>query len=86
MPAITANIQNIAPLWQNSFTITPSDTVDLTTYSHGLLITVAGNVKYGLPDGSTITQTGLLANDFIGHAQISRVYASGTTATVVGGY
>lgn len=64
--------------------ITPSDTVDLTAYAGGLIVTVAGNLKI-LPsqnaDAATVTFTAVVAGQVI-PIQTRRVFATGTTASV----
>lgn len=76
----------IPPLWQTQFAVTASNTVDLTTYSHGLWVTGAGAVAIVTPDGTAVTYT-VQANTFIGHVMVRRVNVTNTTATgLVGGY
>lgn len=69
----------------DSFSITPSDSVDLPANSTGhtvrrLFITGAGNVAVNLTGGGTATLTGLTAGQIV-LCGVSRVLATGTTAT-----
>lgn len=65
-------------------TVTPSDTVDLTTYTKALVVTATGNLVI-LParnvDGTTITFTGCPVGMIVPY-RVRRVLATGTTATV----
>lgn len=64
--------------------ITPSDTVDLTSYASGVVVTAAGNVKFlpsGNDDADTITVTAAPVG-FVPPFQVRRVFATGTTASV----
>ncbi len=64
--------------------ITPSDTVDLTSYAAGIVVVTAGNLKYlpvGNDDADTITITGATVG-YIPPHQVRRVFATGTTAAV----
>jgi hypothetical protein len=66
---------------QSAATVTPSDTVDLTASpSHGLYVGVAGDVKAILSDGSNVVFKALSAG-IVYPFSVSRVYATGTTAT-----
>ncbi len=64
--------------------IAPSDTVDLTSYASGIVVTVAGNLKI-LPSGNDDADT-ITFNDapvgFVPPFQVRRVCATGTTASV----
>jgi hypothetical protein len=70
----------------NSAAVTPSDTVDFTTYPKGIVVTAAGNLVV-LPlkaadDGAhLITFTGVSAG-FVVPFRVRRVMATGTTASV----
>lgn len=64
------------------FSITPSDTVDLAVKPKAITIAVGGAVKFTRLDGTTDTIT-LPAG--VWPAQISRLWATGTTATGFGG-
>lgn len=70
-------------LGNNSAAVTPSDTVDFTSYPKGLVVTVAGDLRV-LPlkgiDGTYITFTGVLAG-FVVPFRVRRVQATGTTAS-----
>lgn len=71
--------------------IAPSDTVDLTVYAKALMVTAAGTLSV-LPIASyaegitTAIPLGNLPVGYIVPIQIARVFATGTTATVVGLY
>lgn len=71
--------------------ITPSDTVDLTTYAKALMVTAAGTVSV-LPIVNyenaitTAVACGNLPVGYIIPIQVARVFATGTTATVIGLY
>lgn len=64
--------------------VTPSDTVDLTTYAKALYVGAAGNVRVltvGAEDGDAVT----FANHPVGWlpVQVRRVLATGTAATQI---
>ena len=71
--------------------ITPSDTVDLTTYAKALEVVTAGTVSV-LPianyaaGSTTAVALGNLPVGYIIPIQVARVFATGTTATVNGLY
>ena len=71
--------------------IAPSDTVDLAPYAKALMVTAAGTVSV-LPinnyaaGSSTAVALGNLPVGYIIPIQVARVFATGTTATVVGLY
>jgi hypothetical protein len=71
-----------SPLHVNAATggaaITPSDTVAVDF--NGFYVGGAGNIKVDLYDGSTITLNGVLVGS-IYPMKVSKVYATGTTAT-----
>lgn len=73
-------------LGANSVAVTPSDTVDFTSYPKGIVVTATGNLVV-LPlkaadDGShLITFTGVAAG-FIVPFRVRRVMATNTTASV----
>lgn len=60
--------------------VTPSDTVDLTNVSRGLMVAVAGDVRVMLRDGDAITLPALQPGT-IYPIRASRVYSTSTTAT-----
>jgi len=66
-----------------SETITPSDTVKLTSPGRGLLISVAGVVKVGYADGTTDSLP-LLASYWY-PMEVTQVFVTGTDAGVVAG-
>jgi hypothetical protein len=71
--------------------ITPSDTVDLPVYAKALMVTAAGTVSV-LPiaeyvqGNTTAVALGNLPVGYIIPIQVARVFASGTSATVIGLY
>lgn len=79
-----------AGVWAYGDPVTPSNTTDLTNApARGLWVAVAGDVKFEFlqSDGETrssLTMT-FAAKDVIPFA-VYRVYATGTTATVVAGF
>lgn len=83
--SLNTDRNNIPPLWRAQFAITPSDTVDLDIFSHGIEAMTAGTVTIVTPDGTAVQRT-VIAGQMIGHVLVRRVNATGTTATVVGGY
>jgi hypothetical protein len=60
--------------------VTNSDTVDLTTPTRWIMVTVAGNVKVTMLSGNTVTFTGLVVGTHYPFS-VKRVWAPGTTAT-----
>ncbi len=66
--------------------VTPSDAADLPRKPcQGLLVTVTGNLSIVMEAGGQIDFTGLAANTLL-PLRVSRVRATGTTATVVALY
>jgi hypothetical protein len=61
--------------------VTPSNSTDLSTFSRGLYIGGAGNITVDMVGG----QTGVLFSNLVAGSvyplRVSRVYATGTTAT-----
>ena len=67
----------------NAISVTPDDANDLaTTPTEGLYIGVTGNVKVDMIDGSTVTFTALKGG-IVYPYQVSRIYATDTTATYI---
>lgn len=64
--------------------VTPSDTVDLTTYAKALYVGAAGNVRVLTVGGEDADAT-TFANHPVGWlpVQVRRVLATGTTATQI---
>lgn len=60
--------------------VTPSNSTDLATVARGVKLGVAGNLKYTTEAGDTIVDVGLAAG-VIHPICISRIWATGTTAT-----
>lgn len=77
---------NLDSFGDNGVAVTPSDTVDFTSYPKGIVVTAAGNLVV-LPlkapdDGShLITFTGVSAG-FLCPFRVRRVMATNTTASV----
>lgn len=69
----------------NAATITPSDTLDLTTPTRGLYIGGAGNVTLDLVDGGTNVLFTALQVGVIHPLRVKRVRLTGTSATGIVG-
>jgi hypothetical protein len=68
-----------------AFAITPSDGNDLTIYTRGLMVNVAGNVVVDfVTSGTSITLTLLAGIVYPFH--VKRVYSTSTTATGITGF
>ena len=66
--------------------VTPSDAVDLPRKpTQGLLVTVTGNLSVVMEAGGQVDLTSVAANTLL-PLRVSRVRATGTTATVVALY
>lgn len=84
-------VQRVDASGQFAVSVTPSDTVNLTmpsgtSFTKGIYVGVAGDLKVDMADGSTITFTNL-ASGVVHPLSVKRVYAAGTTATgIVGVY
>lgn len=64
----------------NAVAVTPNDSTDLTNYTRGLMVNIAGDVVVDFAQsGSTITLT--LAAGVVYPFHIRRVRSTGTTAT-----
>tara|TARA_R110000787_G_scaffold99975_1_gene204778 strand:- start:186 stop:446 length:261 start_codon:yes stop_codon:yes gene_type:complete len=63
----------------DAFAVTPSDSVDLAFIARSLFIGVAGTVSVITKEGTTVSFT--LPAGFILPLEVSRVRATGTTAT-----
>lgn len=62
--------------------VTPSDTVDLTDVSRAIYIGAAGTLKVTTEGGETVTiPSGTLSAGTPHKLRVSRVFATGTTAT-----
>lgn len=68
----------------DAISITPSDSTDLSKAVRGIYVGATGNVKVDMIDGSTVTFTALAAG-VIHPLAVSRVYATGTTASNIVG-
>lgn len=66
------------------FDITPNDGADLSVLTRALMVAGAGDVVAVLKDGTTLTLPGLAAG-VIYPIRVSRVNATGTTATGIKG-
>lgn len=63
---------------KNAAEVVPNNSVDLTTYSRGLIIGVAGTIKVDTVGGNTVTITAVAG---ILPIRVKRVYATGTSAS-----
>jgi len=81
-PAINgAKNYRVQEVSYDGYAATPSDTVDLGNGpTNAIYVTGAGNVNVNLAGGGTATLTGLAAGQILEIA-VSRVLATGTTAT-----
>ena len=67
-----------------AFDVTPDDGADLAVMTRAIMVTVAGDVAVVFKDGSAITMTALQPG--VQYAvRLSRVRATGTTATGIKG-
>lgn len=69
---------------RDAVAITPSDSTNLTNMAKSLYIGGAGNVSLITAKGTTVSFVGLPAGSLI-PVQVSRVMATGTTATNIVG-
>lgn len=65
---------------ENAFAVTPNDSTDLTHAARALFVGGAGDIKVDTVGGDTVTFTGVTAGSIF-PVRVSRVYATGTTAT-----
>lgn len=66
---------------QGAFAVTPSDASGLGYITNGLYVGGAGSIKVDFRnDGTGVTLAGVLAGTVL-PIQVSKVYATGTTAT-----
>lgn len=80
-PGGSANVR--ANLIVGAVAVTPSDTVDLATgATKGIYVGGAGNLKADMANGTTATFNAL-AVGVLHNLSVKRVYATGTTATVI---
>ena len=77
MPGLDDPIEGI-------YTITPSDTVDLTIPTRAIFLSVAGNLKMTTVNGTTVTMVGLSAG-VLHRIRVRRVWATGTGASGIMG-
>lgn len=66
--------------FKHAVAVAPSDTVDLVNVTKALFIGGTGTLTVIMQDGSTVLFTSPLAGQII-HLRVSRVKATGTTAT-----
>jgi hypothetical protein len=62
--------------------VTPNDSVDLARQTRGVYVGVAGDLKVTMVAGDVLTFVGLAAG-LIHPIQVTRVWATGTTATSI---
>jgi len=65
----------------DGFSVTPSDTVDLTRTARALYIGVTGDVKINTPEGNALTFKNVPVGIF--PVQASRVFSTGTDASEI---
>lgn len=65
---------------EKAFSVTPSDTADLTQVTRGLYVGVSGNVKVDMVSGDTLTFVAMAAG-VVHPLQVKKVYSTGTDAT-----
>jgi hypothetical protein len=63
-----------------AFSITPSDSADLSEVTRGIYVGTAGDVKVDMEDGQTVTFTAMSAG-VIHPIRVRRVYSTGTDAS-----
>ncbi len=71
-------------IFQNAVAITPSDTVNLTRAIAGIIATGAGNASVVTEGGQTVTIP--VNSQQVIYLSITRVNATGTTATGIVGF
>lgn len=67
---------------QAAETVTPSDSINLSSVCRGLWVGGAGNAAVVMADGSVVTYSGILAGTLL-PVMISRVNLTNTTATLM---
>ena len=71
---------------EHAFSVTPSDSVDLTYVTRGIYVGVTGSLKVTMVGGEAVTFVALAAGA-IHPIRASRIWATGTTAaSVIGVY
>lgn len=70
------------PFATSATAVTPADGADLAKPCVGLWVGGAGNVKVDMLDGTTVTFSGVPAGTWL-RICAKRVYATGTTATLI---
>lgn len=83
MPAINRDGFNGAPAgpFVNGFDVTPSDTVDFARPATALFCTGTGTLTVVLQEGYVVSLGTVAAREWIRDLRITRVNATGTTAT-----
>jgi hypothetical protein len=66
----------------SAFAVTPDNDNDMASYTRGIYVGGAGNLKVDMADGTTVTFTAI-AVGVIHPIRARRVYATGTTATLI---
>jgi len=83
---MASNILISSAIARGTFQITPSDSTNLPQgKAYGFRVTGAGNVRYIGEDGNTDTIVGLTAGERW-PVVVTRVLATGTTATGINGF
>ncbi len=76
-------VSTVTAAASTAFSITPSDTVDLTSNTRALYVGGTGNMVVQMAgDGSQVTFSGIPAGTIL-PIQVSRVLATLTTATLI---
>lgn len=83
-PDLSGNTDTDQSLDNNRFTITPSDTLPLKAPVDVIVADVGGVVRCGVGSQPAVDYT-LTANEPLFVGQVSRIYATGTTATGIKG-
>ena len=66
--------------FQGAAAVTPNDSTDLPDAAQALYVGGAGNVKVTTADGNEVTINSVAAGATL-HLKVTRVHATGTTAT-----
>ena len=66
----------------NAVAVTPSDTVDLTYPSRGIIVGVAGNIAVNMMESGTNVVIPVAAG-VVHPLRVTRVYSTSTTATTI---
>lgn len=67
----------------SGFEVTPHDTNNLSKVTYGLYVGGTGDLKVDFQDGTTVTFKAVPAGTQIRDVRIKKIYATGTTATLI---